>query len=102
MEVKQIIEELDQEIARLKQARALLAGEAAGERRRGRAAKSAAKPAAKAPAKSAAKPASAPKKRNLTPEGRRRIQEALRKRWAAQRKQTGKAEKPAKAEKSAA
>lgn len=76
MEVKQIITELDQEIARLKDARALLAGETAS-RRRGR-------PAGISAATGGAK------KRNLTPEGRRRISEALKRRWAARRKAVAK------------
>ena len=95
MEVKQIVSELDQEIARLKEARALLAGESSGARRRGRPAGSAARSKA-----SAAAPRKG-KKRNLTPEGRRRIQEALQRRWAAQRKSAAKSQKPAKAEKTA-
>lgn len=72
MEVTQIIAELEQEIARLKQARALLAGETTVSRR----------------GRPAGKPAStgAAKKRNLTPEGRKRISEALKRRWAARRK----------------
>lgn len=71
MEVKQIVAELDQEIARLKEARALLAGGAAG-RKRGRP-----KGSSNAAGRS---------KRKLTPEGRKRISEALKRRWAAQRK----------------
>jgi len=76
VEVKQIITELDQEIVRLREARALLAGESSG-RRRGR------------PAGSSAA-AGSTKKRNLTPEGRRRISEALKRRWAARRKAVAK------------
>ena len=91
MEVKQIVSELDQEIARLREARAILAGETNGARKPGRPAKTAAKPAAKSTAPQPRK------KRNLTPEGRRRIQEALKRRWAAQRKNAAKTEKSAKA-----
>ena len=80
MEVKQIVAELDQEIARLKEARELLAGGASG-RRRGR------------PKGSTNSPRGS--KRKLTPEGRKRISEALKRRWAAQRK--AKAAKSAKA-----
>lgn len=76
MEVKQIIAELEQEIARLKEARALLAGDSPA-RRRGR-------PKGSAKQKQG-------RKRHLTPEGRRRIREALKRRWAAQRKLKGKA-----------
>jgi hypothetical protein len=70
VEVKDILTELDQEIARLQQARNLLAGEAT---RRSTAAKT----------KSAK---SAPKKRKLTPEGRKRIAEAMKRRWAERKK----------------
>ena len=82
MEVKQIVEELDQEIARLKEARALLTGGSSGPtgRRRGR-------PPGKATGSGKTR------KRRLTPEGRKRISDALKRRWAARRK----AEKPAKA-----
>lgn len=72
MEVKQILAELDQEIARLKEARALLAGNSSGSRR-GR------------PAAVNSASVGAPRRRNLTPEGRRRISEALKRRWAARR-----------------
>lgn len=94
MEVHQIVKELDQEIAQLKEARALLAGDGAAPRRRGRPAKSAAPAAPSAPAA---------KKRTvrLSAAGRRRISEALKRRWAAHRKATEKAEKPAKAVKPA-
>lgn len=78
MEVKQIVAELEQEIARLRQARSLLAGEGSGAKRRGRPAGRVA-----APRKS--------KKRHLTPEGRKRISEALKRRWAERRRANGKA-----------
>lgn len=83
MEVKQIVVELEKEIARLKEARALLAGEGSGseKRKRGR------------PAGKASGPGRTGKRR-LTPEGRKRISEALKRRWAARRKA---AEKSAKA-----
>jgi len=81
LEVKQIVAELDGEIARLKQARALLAGESGVRRKRGR------------PAGTTNAPKSA-RKRRLTPEGRKRISEALKRRWALRRKA---AEKSAKA-----
>lgn len=76
MEVKQIITELEQEIARLKEARALLAGSSTA-RRRGR-------PKGTPNAKK-----KQGRKRHLTPEGRKRISEALKRRWAARRKQKG-------------
>jgi hypothetical protein len=71
--VSEILAELDREIAQLQHARALLAGKASSAR------KKAAAPAAKKPVKKK-------KKRNLSPEGRRRIAEAVKRRWAAQRK----------------
>ena len=63
MGVFEILAQVDREIDRLKQARALLVS--------GRSV-----PASKRAAK----------KRNLTPEGRRRIIEAVKRRWAAQKK----------------
>jgi hypothetical protein len=77
VEVKQIIVELDREIARLKEARALLAGGSSGGRRRGR-----------PPAKLAAVVKTARQNR-LSPEGRKRISEALKRRWASRRKAKG-------------
>jgi len=66
--VAEILTQIDREIAQLQKARALLTGSGAA---RGKAA-------------SARKPAR--KKRNLTPEGRRRIAEAVKRRWAEQKK----------------
>lgn len=73
MGVQEILAQIDREIAQLQHARALLAGKAAP----------AAKRAAKAPA---AKKTAKKKKRNLTPEGRKRIAEAVKRRWAEQKK----------------
>jgi hypothetical protein len=65
-----LLVQIDLEIARLQQARALLASASiAG--KRGQAARTVAKPAKK--------------KRNLTPEGRARIAEAVKRRWAKQK-----------------
>jgi hypothetical protein len=72
VEVKDIVVELDQEIARLQQARALLGGETV-KKRAGAKKKAVVKPAAK--------------KRKLTPEGRKRIAEAMKRRWAERKKQ---------------
>jgi hypothetical protein len=72
-----LIQAIDEEIVRLSKARALLAGTAA---RRGR-------PARTANATTSKKVA----KRKLTPEGRRRIAEAVKRRWAAQKKTAEKA-----------
>jgi hypothetical protein len=70
--VSEILTQIDREIAQLQQARSLLGGGAAPAPK-----KAAAALAAKKPAK---------KKRNLTPEGRKRIAEAVKRRWAEQKK----------------
>jgi hypothetical protein len=70
MVFKGILAQIDLEIARLQQARALLAStEITG--KRGQTARTVAKPTKK--------------KRNLTPEGRARIAEAVKRRWAKQK-----------------
>lgn len=74
MGVSEILVQIDREIAQLQQARILLGGGAVSASRKG---KAAAVPAAKKAVK---------KKRNLTPEGRKRIAEAVKRRWAAQKK----------------
>lgn len=61
MGLHEILEQIDREISQLKQARALL----------------------EAPASASGK---IPKKRNLTPEGRRRIAEAVKRRWELEKK----------------
>lgn len=76
MQVSEILREIDNEIARLQQARKLLAGDSgATTSTRGR------------------KPAAAPKtrrrRRKLTPEGRKRLSEALKARWAERKKKAG-------------
>jgi hypothetical protein len=80
MGVSDILAAIDQEIAQLQQARALLSGGVApvAKKKVGRPRKivSVAAPVAK-PAKK--------KKRNLSPEGRKRIAEAVKRRWAAQK-----------------
>lgn len=71
MGVKEILQQIDREIAHLQRARKLLNGSAlkngshlvSGSSKNGR-----------------------KKKRNLTPEGRKRIAEAVRRRWERQRK----------------
>jgi hypothetical protein len=77
MGVSEILAALDREIAQMQQARALLGGHTAPKKKPGR-------PKKGAMALAAAKPPK--KKRNLTPEGRKRIAEAVRRRWAAQKK----------------
>lgn len=68
MEVKTIIAELDKEIARLKEARTLLAGGTISSR---------------GGKQSSVKP----RRSTMSAEGRRRIAEAMKKRWAERRKQ---------------
>ena len=77
MQVSQIVSEIDSEIERLQQARNLLAGVVGVKtKRRGISTKSkAAKPAKKKTGK-----------RRLSAEGRRKISEALKARWAERRK----------------
>jgi len=85
VEVSQILIEIDNEIARLQQARDLLAGGRAKTAKRGR-------------PTGAKEAATAPKKRKLSPEGRRKIAEAMKRRWAERRKElAGKSAKSAKA-----
>lgn len=84
MDVSRIISEIDAEIARLRQARtALTAIGASGTvaPRRGR------------PKGSANKPARSTRKRNLSPEGRKRIAEAMKRRWAERRAASSKGSK---------
>ena len=79
MEVSRIIAEIDGQIAKLQQARALLAeGGAAPRAGRGR-------PKGSKNLATAAAPKTA--KRQLSPEGRKRIADAMKKRWAERRKQ---------------
>jgi hypothetical protein len=81
VEVSRIIAELDAQISKLQQARALLAGATAPVPRTG--------PGRPKGSKNAA--AAAPRKRKLSPEGRKRIADAMKKRWAERRKQNAKA-----------
>jgi hypothetical protein len=82
MQLSKILAEIDQEISRLEQARTLLAGESAPAAKKTRKAKSAGT-GAEAPVKRK-------KKRNLSPEGRKRIAEAVRRRWELQKKAAAK------------
>lgn len=88
MDFNRLVQEIDSEISRLQQARALLTGQSS-KRRPGRpkAAPAAATANRKAAAPAAAKTGS--RKRRLSPEGRKRIAEAMRKRWAERKKQQG-------------
>jgi len=82
MQLTKILAEIDLEIARLEQARTLLAGDSAPVARKTRKNK-AAEIGADAPVKRK-------KKRNLSPEGRKRIAEAVRRRWELQKKAAAK------------
>ena len=73
MGVSEILAQIDGEIAQLERARALLGGATVAKT------KKSAPPAAK-------KVVKRKKKRNLTPEGRKRIAEAVKRRWAEQKK----------------
>jgi hypothetical protein len=87
MAISEILASIDHDIAQLQQARALLVGGAvaAPKKKAGRPKKVAAAPRKTAAvARIATKPAKK-KKRNLSPEGRKRIAEAVKKRWATQK-----------------
>jgi hypothetical protein len=83
MALSDILASIDSDIAQLQKARALLTGASApaAKKKAGRPRKVA---AVVAPAQ--VKPAKKKKKRNLSPEGRKRIAEAVKRRWAAQKK----------------
>jgi hypothetical protein len=86
VEVSGIIAQIDAQIAKLQQARALLAGTTTAQAGRGR------PKGSKNTAKTAPPTATAKKtvKRKLSPEGRKRIADAMKKRWAERRKQLAK------------
>lgn len=84
MKVEDILAGIDQEITRLQQARNLLAGDLP---RRGRPKGST---SAKKAAKTASKATPSRRKRRLSAEGRKRIAEAMRKRWAERKKTSSK------------
>ena len=86
VEVSRIVAEIDAQILKLQQARALLAGSAAPAVRTGRGRPNGSKNGSAA---AAAAPAGT-RKRKLSPEGRKRIADAMKKRWAERRKQTAK------------
>jgi hypothetical protein len=83
VEVSRIIAEIDAQILKLQQARALLAGVEPVRAGRGRPKGS--------KNVSSTTVAATPKKRKLSPEGRKRIADAMKKRWADRRKQLAKA-----------
>jgi hypothetical protein len=83
MEVSRIIAEIDAQISKLQQARELLAGTTS------KAGKGPGRPKGSKNAK-VASPAVATRKRKLSPEGRKRIADAMKRRWAERRKQAAK------------
>jgi len=80
VEVSRIIAEIDAQILKLQQARSLLAGTAA---------------VRTGPGRPKGSKSAAPKRR-LSPEGRKRIADAMKKRWAERRKQNAKETKSTK------
>jgi len=94
MGVSEILATIDNEIAKLQQARALLSGLGApvAKKKAGRPKKVAAatKKAAVVAHVSAKPEKKRRKKRHLSAEGRKRIAEAVKKRWAAQKAAAGK------------
>jgi hypothetical protein len=81
VDVSRIIAEIDSQISKLQQARALLAGTTAPATGAGRGRPKGSKNTASA---------TTPRKRKLSPEGRKRIADAMKKRWAERRKQNAK------------
>jgi len=82
MQLSKILAELDTEIARLEQARTLLSGEPSPTIRKAHKTKSV--------GAESESPVKRKKKRNLSPEGRKRIAEAVRRRWELQKKAAAK------------
>ena len=82
MQLSKILAEIDLEISRLEQARTILAGDGSPAIKTSRKATSA--------VSGAEGTAKRKKKRNLSPEGRKRIAEAVRRRWELQKKAAGK------------
>ena len=80
MAIEDVMALIDAEIMRLREARALLGAIAAPAPRRGRPKKQVADPVLSKPVK---------KKRRLSPEGRARIAEAVKRRWAKQNASKG-------------
>ena len=78
MGVSEILAQIDREIAQLEKARTLLVGKPARETKKAKL-ETVTAPAAKKIVK---------KKRNLSPEGRKRIAEAVKRRWAEQKKKS--------------
>ena len=77
MEVSRIIAEIDAQIKKLQQARELLSGTVTASKGPGR-------------PKGSKNATGARRKHKLSPEGRKRIAEAMKRRWAERRKQAAK------------
>jgi len=86
VEVNRIIAEIDAQIGKLQQARALLAGTSVSSSRKGPGRPKGSKNTAAGTATTG----TTPRKRKLSPEGRKRIADAMKKRWAERRKQSTK------------
>jgi hypothetical protein len=84
MEVSRIIAEIDAQISKLKQAREVLAGTTV------KSGKGPGRPKGSKNAQSSVAPTTAVRKRKLSPEGRKRIADAMKRRWAERRKQAAK------------
>ena len=82
MEVSRIIAEIDAQISKLEQAKALLQGTSTTGTGRGRPRKNV------PPTTPAATKGSVKKKRNLSADARKRIAEAQKRRWAERRKES--------------
>jgi hypothetical protein len=80
-----VIAQIDAEIAKLQQAKVLLSGAEAPKVKSGRG-----RPKGSKNATTVAAAPVAAKKRKLSPEGRKAIADAMKRRWAERRKQTGK------------
>ena len=85
MEVSRIIAEIDEQISKLQQARALLSGATSTANRTGPG-----RPKGSKNAATVAPATTSTRKRKLSPEGRKRIADAMKKRWAERRKQNSK------------
>ena len=86
----EVISKIDEEIAKLQQARSLLAGAGSSTQpKSGRGRPKGSKNAAPTAASTAAQAGTKQKKRQLSPEGRKAIADAMKKRWAERRKTAG-------------
>ena len=85
MALSEVIAQIDSEIAKLQQARALLSGAEPTPSKPGRGRPKGSKNAT--PAKATPPTAAEKGKRRLSPEGRKAIAEAMKRRWAERRKQ---------------